>query len=88
MGLLERDDSLLVVFDVQPGFLERPWFSPEDVAASRAALGRAVWLTAFDGFPSSILISAWWTPAANLTPSIFLWASAASAFHMSESKKP
>jgi len=49
MGLLERDDSLLVVVDVQPGFLERPWFSSEDVAASRAALGRAVWLTALAG---------------------------------------
>jgi nicotinamidase-related amidase len=46
MGLLERDDSLLVVVDLQPGFLGRDWFSPGDVAAARSALDRAVWLVA------------------------------------------
>jgi nicotinamidase-related amidase len=46
VGLLERDDSVLVVVDVQPGFLAREWFSEEDVAASLAALDRIVWLVA------------------------------------------
>jgi nicotinamidase-related amidase len=44
--LLDRDDCVLVVVDMQPGFLAREWLSPEDVAASRAALDRAAWLAA------------------------------------------
>jgi nicotinamidase-related amidase len=46
MGLLERDDTVLVVVDAQPGFLAREWFSDGDIAASRAALDRMVWLVA------------------------------------------
>lgn len=46
MGLLERDDTVLVVVDVQPGFLARSWFPEEDAAAARSALDRAAWLVA------------------------------------------
>jgi nicotinamidase-related amidase len=46
VGLLERDDSVLVVVDVQPGFLARAWFSEQDEMAARSALERAVWLVA------------------------------------------
>lgn len=46
MGLLERDDSVLVVVDAQPGFLARAWFSDEDNVAAGSALDRAVWLVA------------------------------------------
>ncbi len=46
MGLLERDDTVLVVVDVQPGFLARAWFSEQDAAAARTALDRMVWLVA------------------------------------------
>jgi nicotinamidase-related amidase len=46
VALLERDDSVLVVVDAQPGFLAREWFSAEDVAAARSALDRAAWLVA------------------------------------------
>jgi nicotinamidase-related amidase len=46
MSLLERDDSVLVVVDVQPGFLSRAWFSDDDVAAARTAADRAAWLVA------------------------------------------
>ena len=46
MNLLERSDSVLVVVDVQPGFLAREWFSEQDAAAARSALARAVWLVA------------------------------------------
>jgi nicotinamidase-related amidase len=46
MGLLERVDSVLVVVDVQPGFLARDWFSPDDAAAARTMLERVVWLVA------------------------------------------
>ena len=46
MGLLERDDTVLVVVDVQPGFLAKEWFSDEDTVAAAAALDRAVWLVA------------------------------------------
>ena len=46
MNLLERSDSVLVVVDVQPGFLAREWFSEQDAAAASAALARAVWLVA------------------------------------------
>ncbi len=44
--MLERDDSVLVVVDVQAGFLAREWFSEQDAAAAHAALDRAVWLVA------------------------------------------
>jgi nicotinamidase-related amidase len=37
---------VLVVVDVQPGFLARAWFSDEDAEAARAALDRAAWLVA------------------------------------------
>jgi len=46
MDLLERADSVLVVVDMQPGFLARAWFSERDTIASRSALDRAVWLVA------------------------------------------
>ena len=46
MGLLARDDSVLVVVDMQAGFLARAWFSEQDVEAARQALGRAAWLVA------------------------------------------
>ena len=46
MDLLERSDSVLVVVDMQPGFLARAWFSERDTAAARVALDRAVWLVA------------------------------------------
>jgi len=46
MGLLARDDSVLVVVDMQAGFLARAWFSEQDVEAARQALGRAGWLVA------------------------------------------
>ena len=46
MSLLERVDSVLVVVDMQPAFLARPWFSEQDAEAARAALDRAVWLVA------------------------------------------
>jgi len=46
VGLLDRDDSVLLVVDMQPGFLAREWLSPGDVAAARSALERAAWLVA------------------------------------------
>jgi nicotinamidase-related amidase len=46
MGLLERDDTVLVVVDVQGGFLARAWFSEQDALAAGAALDRMVWLVA------------------------------------------
>jgi nicotinamidase-related amidase len=46
MELLEREDTVLVVVDVQPGFLAREWFSAEDAAAARAAADRVAWLVA------------------------------------------
>lgn len=42
MGLLDRDDTVLVVVDVQPGFLAKEWFSGQDAAAARTALGKSV----------------------------------------------
>jgi nicotinamidase-related amidase len=44
--LLERADTVLVVVDVQPGFLARAWFSEQDALAARTALDRMVWLVA------------------------------------------
>ena len=46
MGLVDRDDTVLVVVDVQPGFLARAWFSEQDAVAARTALDRVVWLVA------------------------------------------
>ncbi len=46
MPLLDRDDSVLVVVDAQPGFLAREWFADADVAAARRALARMAWLVA------------------------------------------
>jgi nicotinamidase-related amidase len=46
MPLLDRDDSVLVVVDAQPGFLAREWFTGEDAAAARTALERMAWLVA------------------------------------------
>jgi nicotinamidase-related amidase len=46
MGLLERDDTVLVVVDVQGGFLARAWFSVQDAVAAATALDRIVWLVA------------------------------------------
>jgi nicotinamidase-related amidase len=46
MGLVRREDTVLVVVDVQPGFLERAWFSEQDSANARAALERMAWLVA------------------------------------------
>ena len=45
-GLLDRDDCVLVVVDAQPGFLQKPWFTEHDAAASEEALDRLVWLVA------------------------------------------
>ncbi len=44
MGLLDRDDCVLVVIDAQTGFFRKDWFSEQDNAAARAALERAAWL--------------------------------------------
>jgi nicotinamidase-related amidase len=46
VGLLERDETILVVVDVQRGFLARAWFSAQDTLAAVAALERTVWLVA------------------------------------------
>jgi nicotinamidase-related amidase len=46
MGLLAREASLLVVVDLQPGFLSRDWFADEDRAAAASAADRAGWLVA------------------------------------------
>jgi len=46
MPLLDRDDSVLVVVDVQPGFLAREWFYDDDLAAARTAVDRTAWLVA------------------------------------------
>ena len=46
MGLLARDESVLVVVDLQPGFLRREWFAEADLAAGESAADRAAWLVA------------------------------------------
>ena len=46
MALLDRDDSVLVVVDAQPGFFRKDWFAEADTAASQSALERAAWLVA------------------------------------------
>ena len=45
-GLLDRDESVLVVVDLQPGFLSREWFSQIDHDAADSAAERAGWLVA------------------------------------------
>jgi nicotinamidase-related amidase len=44
VDLLERADSVLVVVDLQPGFLSKDWFTEQDVAAAKSARDRAAWL--------------------------------------------
>ena len=45
-GLVQREDSVLVVVDVQPGFLTKEWFTDDETAAAHSALARMVWLVA------------------------------------------
>ncbi len=45
-GLVQREDSVLVVVDAQPGFLAKKTFTDLDIAAARSALARMVWLVA------------------------------------------
>ena len=40
---------MLVVVDVQPGFLDKAWFGESELAAARTALERIVWLVALAG---------------------------------------
>jgi nicotinamidase-related amidase len=46
MPLLDRDDSVLVVVDAQPGFFRKDWFTEVDTDAAQSALERAAWLVA------------------------------------------
>jgi nicotinamidase-related amidase len=46
MPLVDRHDSVLVVVDAQPGFLERETLSAADRDAARRALERMSWLAA------------------------------------------
>jgi nicotinamidase-related amidase len=45
-GLVQREESVLVVVDAQPGFLAKETFTDADTAAARSALARMVWLVA------------------------------------------
>lgn len=45
-GLVQREESVLVVVDAQPGFLHKPTFTDADTAAVRSALARMAWLVA------------------------------------------
>jgi len=45
-GLVQREDSVLVVVDAQPGFLAKETFTDADTAAARSALARMAWLVA------------------------------------------
>lgn len=45
-GLVQREDSVLVVVDAQPGFLAKEGFADADTAAARSALARMAWLVA------------------------------------------
>jgi nicotinamidase-related amidase len=45
-GLVQREDSVLVVVDAQPGFLGKETFAEADTAAARSALARMTWLVA------------------------------------------
>jgi nicotinamidase-related amidase len=46
VGLLARDACVLVVVDLQPGFLDRDWLEDTDRAAAFDAADRAAWLVA------------------------------------------
>ena len=46
MGLIQREGSVLVVVDAQPGFFRREWFTETDTSAAQSALERAAWLVA------------------------------------------
>ena len=45
-GLVQREESVLVVVDAQPGFLAKETFTDADTAAARSALARMAWLVA------------------------------------------
>ena len=45
-GLVQREDSVLVVVDAQPGFLAKETFTDADTEAARSALARMAWLVA------------------------------------------
>jgi nicotinamidase-related amidase len=45
-SLLERDDTVLVVVDVQPSFFRKEWFGEDEKEAARSALQRIAWLVA------------------------------------------
>jgi nicotinamidase-related amidase len=45
-GLVEREDSVLVVVDAQPGFLAKETFTGADAAVAKSALARMAWLVA------------------------------------------
>jgi nicotinamidase-related amidase len=45
-GLVQREDSVLVVVDAQPGFLGKDTFTEADTVAARSALARMTWLVA------------------------------------------
>jgi nicotinamidase-related amidase len=46
MGLLERDDCVLVVVDAQPSFFRKDWFAEPETTAAQSALERSAWLVA------------------------------------------
>jgi nicotinamidase-related amidase len=46
VGLLQREDCVLVVIDAQPGFFRKDWFTEEDTRSAQSALERAAWLVA------------------------------------------
>jgi nicotinamidase-related amidase len=46
VSLLQREDSVLVVVDAQPGFFRKDWFTEEDTRSAQSALERAAWLVA------------------------------------------
>jgi nicotinamidase-related amidase len=46
VALIQRDDSVLVVVDAQPGFFRKDWFAEAEAGAAQSALKRAAWLVA------------------------------------------
>lgn len=44
--MLDRDDCVLVVVDVQPYFLAKPWFAEDDERAAARVCERIAWLVA------------------------------------------
>jgi len=48
-GLVQREESVLVVVDAQPGFLAKETFTDAETAAARSALARMAWLVAVAG---------------------------------------